>query len=184
MDKLDNSIAPTSQSTGQKTYSGSPARAGSKGMKVKILTRDELLFNSCASTHYRPTLWHSDRIRVEWTAVPIRLRKMYLDCTFWYPHHPSLHSHQIPTTLMAQVDSSVGGKTGVNHPLGKNMIGTFYQPKAVIIDVNTLDTLPDRELASGLSEVIKYGLIWDGDLFRTLQWSIEGIRHRDRKAMY
>lgn len=66
---------------------------------------------------------------------------------------------QVPTTVMSQVDSSVGGKTGVNHPLGKNMIGAFYQPQSVIIDSDTLATLPDRELASGFSEIIKYGLI-------------------------
>src|SRR5512147_1011774 len=68
---------------------------------------------------------------------------------------------QVPTTLLSQVDSSVGGKTGVNHPLGKNMIGAFYQPRAVIIDTDTLNTLSDRELSSGLAEVIKYGLIRD-----------------------
>ena len=72
---------------------------------------------------------------------------------------------QVPTTLMAAVDSSVGGKTGVNHPAGKNMIGAFHQPNAVICDVAALDTLPDRELASGLSEVVKYGLIRDAPLF-------------------
>jgi len=66
---------------------------------------------------------------------------------------------QIPTTLLSQVDSSVGGKTGVNHPLGKNMIGAFYQPKAVIIDVDSLDTLPNREFSAGMAEVIKYGLL-------------------------
>lgn len=68
---------------------------------------------------------------------------------------------QVPTTLLSQVDSSVGGKTGINHPLGKNMIGAFYQPRAVIIDTNTLGTLPGRELSAGLAEVIKYGLICD-----------------------
>ena len=68
---------------------------------------------------------------------------------------------QIPTTLLAQVDSSVGGKTGVNHELGKNMIGAFYQPRAVIIDTNTLNTLPKREVNAGLAEVIKYGAILD-----------------------
>ncbi len=70
-----------------------------------------------------------------------------------------VHLVQIPTTLLSQVDSSVGGKTGVNHALGKNMIGAFYQPRAVIADIDTLDTLPDRELSAGIAEIIKYGLI-------------------------
>ncbi|WP_163835943.1 3-dehydroquinate synthase [Spartinivicinus ruber] len=72
---------------------------------------------------------------------------------------------QVPTTLLAQVDSSVGGKTGVNHPLGKNMIGAFYQPKCVIADTTTLNTLPDRELSAGIAEVVKYGLICDKPFF-------------------
>lgn len=70
---------------------------------------------------------------------------------------------QVPTTLLSQVDSSVGGKTAVNHPLGKNMIGAFYQPASVVVDLDCLKTLPARELASGLAEVIKYGIILDGD---------------------
>ena len=72
---------------------------------------------------------------------------------------------QVPTTLLSQVDSSVGGKTAVNHPLGKNMIGAFYQPQAVYIDNNTLATLPKREFAAGIAEVIKYGLIYDAAFF-------------------
>jgi 3-dehydroquinate synthase len=76
---------------------------------------------------------------------------------------------QIPTTLLAQVDSSVGGKTGVNHPLGKNMIGAFWQPRAVLIDVDCLQTLPARELKAGLAEVIKYGAIRDADFFHWLE---------------
>jgi len=72
---------------------------------------------------------------------------------------------QIPTTLLSQVDSSVGGKTGINHPQGKNMIGAFYQPKLVLIDIDTLNTLPERELAAGAAEVIKYGLIRDAGFF-------------------
>ncbi|MCX7914425.1 MAG: 3-dehydroquinate synthase [Thermodesulfovibrionales bacterium] len=76
---------------------------------------------------------------------------------------------QIPTTLLSQVDSSVGGKTGVNHPLGKNMIGTFYQPRLVWIDVDTLKTLPMREFLCGMAETIKYGIIWDEDLFKTIE---------------
>ncbi|MEE8328458.1 MAG: 3-dehydroquinate synthase [Thermodesulfovibrionia bacterium] len=76
---------------------------------------------------------------------------------------------QVPTTLLAQVDSSVGGKTGINHPLGKNMIGTFYQPSLVLIDVDTLKTLPDKELCSGIAEIIKYGVIADSELFGFLE---------------
>ena len=90
---------------------------------------------------------------------------------------------QVPTTLLSQVDSSVGGKTGVNHPLGKNMIGAFYQPKAVIIDIDTLDTLPDRELSAGLAEVIKYGLINDPEFFHWLEQNTEALRRREPGAL-
>ncbi|UAA38540.1 3-dehydroquinate synthase [Paraneptunicella aestuarii] len=76
---------------------------------------------------------------------------------------------QVPTTLLSQVDSSVGGKTAINHPLGKNMVGAFYQPQAVIIDTNTLSTLPAREFAAGMAEVIKYGIIYDGAFFSWLE---------------
>ena len=82
---------------------------------------------------------------------------------------------QIPTTLLAQVDSSVGGKTGVNHPLGKNMIGAFHQPRAVLIDIDTLRTLPLRELRAGVAEVIKYGLIQDADFFVWLEQHLEDL---------
>lgn len=90
---------------------------------------------------------------------------------------------QIPTTLLSQVDSSVGGKTGVNHPLGKNMIGAFYQPRAVLIDTDVLRTLPARELAAGLAEVIKYGLIADADFFAWLETNIEALNNRDPQAL-
>ena len=90
---------------------------------------------------------------------------------------------QIPTTLLAQVDSSVGGKTAVNHPLGKNMIGAFYQPSAVIIDSATLSTLPDREYASGLAEVVKYGAIRSPELFAWLESNVEILRGRDDAAL-
>lgn len=90
---------------------------------------------------------------------------------------------QIPTTLLAQVDSSVGGKTGVNHPLGKNMIGAFHQPRAVIIDTDTLSTLPDREFASGLAEVIKYGLIGDKTFYNWLNENLEELLGRNSKAL-
>jgi 3-dehydroquinate synthase len=90
---------------------------------------------------------------------------------------------QIPTTLLAQVDSSVGGKTAVNHPLGKNMIGAFYQPSAVIIDSATLSTLPDREYASGLAEVVKYGAIRSPELFAWLESNVELLRGRDDTAL-
>ena len=90
---------------------------------------------------------------------------------------------QIPTTLLAQVDSSVGGKTAVNHPLGKNMIGAFYQPSAVIIDSATLSTLPDREYASGLAEVVKYGAIRSPELFAWLESNVEPLLRRDEATL-
>lgn len=89
---------------------------------------------------------------------------------------------QIPTTVMAQVDSSVGGKTGINHPLGKNLIGAFYQPQCVLIDTDTLNTLPDRELASGLAEVIKYGLIRDAKFFEWQEQNMSLLLARDPTA--
>jgi 3-dehydroquinate synthase len=90
---------------------------------------------------------------------------------------------QIPSTLLSQVDSSVGGKTGINHPLGKNMIGAFYQPKCVIADINLLETLPDKELSAGLAEVIKYGLIRDSSFFEWLENNVEGIIKRDSQLL-
>jgi 3-dehydroquinate synthase len=90
---------------------------------------------------------------------------------------------QVPTTLLSQVDSSVGGKTGVNHPLGKNMIGAFHQPQCVIADTATLDTLPDRELSAGLAEVIKYGLINDAEFFDWLEQNMPRLVARDPAAL-
>jgi len=90
---------------------------------------------------------------------------------------------QIPTTLLAQVDSSVGGKTGVNHPLGKNMIGAFYQPQCVIADADVLDTLDDPQLSAGLAEVIKYGLIRDAEFFEWLENNISALLARDKEAL-
>lgn len=94
-------------------------------------------------------------------------------------HSNHIQPLQIPTTVMATVDSSVGGKTGVNHPLGKNMIGAFYQPQCVLIDTDTLKTLPDRELASGISEIVKYGLIRDEPLFVWLEQNMDRLLQRD-----
>ena len=90
---------------------------------------------------------------------------------------------QIPTTLLAQVDSSVGGKTAINHPQGKNMIGAFYQPKAVIADMDLLATLPDRELSAGLAEVIKYGLLGDAGSLAWLEANMAKLRARDGEAL-
>ncbi|MBT3195887.1 MAG: 3-dehydroquinate synthase [Candidatus Ruthia sp.] len=90
---------------------------------------------------------------------------------------------QIPTTLLSQVDSSVGGKTGVNHVLGKNMIGAFYQPKCVVIDVDTLDTLEDREYSAGMAEIIKYGLLGNIDFLHYLQNNIDGLMSRDKSMI-
>jgi 3-dehydroquinate synthase len=90
---------------------------------------------------------------------------------------------QVPTTLLAQVDSSVGGKTGVNHPLGKNMIGTFWQPRLVCIDTATLETLSRREFLSGLGEVIKYGVIWDKEFFAFLETNRDKILQLDPASL-
>ena len=90
---------------------------------------------------------------------------------------------QLPTTLLSQVDSSVGGKTGINHPRGKNLIGAFYQPKAVLIDVATLDTLPEREFLCGLGEIVKYGVVLDGEFFDFLEKNASLLLARDKDAL-
>lgn len=90
---------------------------------------------------------------------------------------------QIPTTLLSQVDSSVGGKTAVNHPLGKNMIGAFYQPKAVLIDVSSLQTLPPREFAAGVAEVVKYGLLADSVFFEYLEEHVAQLKAQDLNVL-
>jgi len=90
---------------------------------------------------------------------------------------------QVPTTLLSQVDSSVGGKTGVNHPLGKNMIGAFHQPQCVLIDTDVINTLPEKELFAGLAEVIKYGLICDLDFFLWLEENIDDLLRKDPRAL-
>jgi 3-dehydroquinate synthase len=90
---------------------------------------------------------------------------------------------QVPTTLLSQVDSSVGGKTGINHPAGKNMIGAFYQPQAVIADISTLNTLPDRELSCGLAEIIKHGAIADLDYLDLVESNMSALLHRDPSAL-
>jgi 3-dehydroquinate synthase len=87
--------------------------------------------------------------------------------------------YQIPTSLLAQVDSSVGGKVAVNHPLGKNMIGSFYQPEKVYIDMDVLETLPGRDWKSGLAEIIKYGIIRDSSFFNYIEENLEKIISRD-----
>jgi len=94
-----------------------------------------------------------------------------------------VHFVQIPTTLLAQVDSSVGGKTGINHALGKNMIGAFYQPRTVIADTSTLSTLEDRELSAGIAEVIKYGLIRDLPFLEWLEKNMDKLLSRDPQAL-
>ncbi|MCG8610321.1 MAG: 3-dehydroquinate synthase [Pseudomonadales bacterium] len=90
---------------------------------------------------------------------------------------------QVPTTLLSQVDSSVGGKTGVNHPAGKNMIGAFHQPNVVVIDTDTLKTLPERELSAGIAEVIKYGLIRDSAFLSWLDGNVEDLLKLDESAI-
>ncbi len=90
---------------------------------------------------------------------------------------------QVPTTLLAQVDSSVGGKTGINHPLGKNLIGAFYQPSLVLVDTATLITLPEREYVSGLAEVLKYGVVCDGAFFKFIADHRERLQKRDKDCL-
>jgi 3-dehydroquinate synthase len=90
---------------------------------------------------------------------------------------------QVPTTLLAHVDSSVGGKVGINHPQGKNLIGAFYQPLGVFIDTATLETLPDRDYRSGLAEVVKYGVILDADFFVYLESNIAGVNRREPEVL-
>ncbi|MCG9695355.1 3-dehydroquinate synthase [Shewanella sp. Isolate11] len=90
---------------------------------------------------------------------------------------------QVPTTLLSQVDSSVGGKTAVNHPMGKNMIGAFYQPQLVVIDTHCLSSLPVREFAAGMAEVIKYGIIWDRDFFSWLENNVAALKSLDEQAL-
>ncbi|MCK9283124.1 MAG: 3-dehydroquinate synthase [Rhodocyclaceae bacterium] len=90
---------------------------------------------------------------------------------------------QVPTTVLSQVDSSVGGKTGINHPLGKNMIGAFWQPQLVLADTNALNTLPERELSAGLAEIVKYGLIRDLPFLAWLEANVERLRARDPDAL-
>ena len=90
---------------------------------------------------------------------------------------------QVPTTLLAQVDSSVGGKTGVNHKMGKNLIGAFHQPKQVLIDLDTLATLPEREFSAGLAEVVKYGLIRDAEFFSWLIQNVSALKDREPGAV-
>ncbi|HXN06263.1 MAG TPA: 3-dehydroquinate synthase, partial [Nitrospiria bacterium] len=91
---------------------------------------------------------------------------------------------QIPTTLIAQVDSSIGGKTGVNHPLGKNLIGVFHQPRFVWIDTDLVQTLKDRDFISGLAEVVKYGMIYDAAFFNFMEANHDLIRHRDPGVLF
>jgi len=90
---------------------------------------------------------------------------------------------QIPTTLLAMVDASVGGKTAINHPLGKNMIGAFYQPRLVLADIDTLSTLPERELRAGIAEVIKYGLIRDAEFIDWLETHMPALLARETGAL-
>ena len=90
---------------------------------------------------------------------------------------------QVPTTLLAQVDSSVGGKTAVNHVLGKNMMGAFYQPKGVYVDTDTLKTLPDRELTAGLAEIVKHGVLADLDYFKLVERDVTQLRKKDETAL-
>ncbi len=94
-----------------------------------------------------------------------------------------LYFWQIPTTLVAQVDSAIGGKTGVNLPAGKNLVGAFWQPRGVVADISTLTTLPDREYVSGLAEVVKYGMILDAEFFHWLEDNALGVKGREKRSV-
>lgn len=94
-------------------------------------------------------------------------------------YHRGIRCVQVPTTLLAQVDSSVGGKTGVNHPKGKNLIGAFHQPACVVADTGAIATLSERELRAGLAEVVKYGVLWDEAFFAWIEGSLDGLLARD-----
>ncbi|WP_418055188.1 3-dehydroquinate synthase [Pseudidiomarina terrestris] len=94
-----------------------------------------------------------------------------------------VHFYQLPTTLLAQVDSSVGGKTAINHPGGKNLVGAFYQPQAVVISTDCLNTLSERDYACGLAEVVKYGIIYDADFFAWLEDNVAGLNAREPEAL-
>lgn len=98
-------------------------------------------------------------------------------------YHRGVDFYQIPTTLLSQVDSSVGGKTAINHPQGKNLIGAFYQPKAVVIDLNCLATLDARDFRSGLAEIVKYGIIYDSDFFHWLEHNAIALAQRETQAL-
>lgn len=98
-------------------------------------------------------------------------------------YHRGVAFIQVPTTLLAQVDASIGGKTAVNHPAGKNLIGAFYQPRAVVIDLDTLDTLPEREYKSGLAEIIKAALIQDAEFFMWLETHLEALLNRNKPIL-
>ena len=89
---------------------------------------------------------------------------------------------QIPTTLVAQVDSAIGGKTAVDLPQGKNLLGTFYQPRAVFADLSFLDTLPEKEFNNGLAEMIKYGIIDDEKMFQLLEENMDAVKSRDSRS--
>lgn len=103
----------------------------------------------------------------------------YVAATF----NRGLKLFMVPTTLLSMVDSSVGGKVGINHPRGKNLIGAFHQPQGVAIDLSTLSTLPDREYRSGLAEIVKYGVILDPELFGFLESNVDAVLRRDRAAL-
>ena len=98
-------------------------------------------------------------------------------------YHRGIRCLQVPTTLLAQVDSSVGGKTGVNHPQGKNLVGAFHQPACVVADTGALATLSERELRAGLAEVIKYGVLWDAAFFEWLEGNLDGLLARDEDLL-
>ena len=142
---------------------------------VHLLRLEEVLLVTCVVMlqHLSCVVWTSSRFRQQlWHRFVKHALLLFFAST------RSGRFIFVLTSFIIQVDSSVGGKTGVNHPLGKNLIGAFFQPQCVLIDTNTLNTLPDRELASGIAEVIKYGLIRDSQFFEWQEQNMEALLAR------
>lgn len=144
------------------------------GEQYKTLQQIENLWNALAENHY-----HRDATLIALGGGVVGDMTGFAAACY----HRGIHFIQIPTTLLAQTDASIGGKTAVDHPRGKNLIGAFHQPIAVIIDVNTLSTLPNRDYRAGLSEMIKHALIKDKDFFVWLEQHVDALLEKDPKTI-